>query len=114
MLDNNIVDSLWEIQSQFCFSQGWVCLLKAALYKVVCKNKEEFYAILGNYEYPDVSDENIKDFCMEIVGFIENYGDENDYYLECFRQMLKTNAKDKCETRKVDICTRRRKRRIDK
>ena len=89
----DIVDSLWEIQSQFCFSQGWVCLLKAALYKVVCKNKEEFYAILGNYEYPDVSDENIKDFCMEIVGFIENYGDENDFYLECFRQMLKTNAK---------------------
>ena len=64
-----------------------------ALYEVVCKNKEEFYAILGHYEYPDVSDQNIRDFCMEIVCFIENYGDENDFYLECFRQMLKTNAK---------------------
>lgn len=89
----DIVDSLWETQSQFCFSQEWVCLLKAALYEVVCKNKEEFYAILGHYEYPDVSDQNIRDFCMEIVCFIENYGDENDFYLECFRQMLKTNAK---------------------
>ena len=38
----HIVDSLWETQSQFCFSQEWVCLLKAALYEVVCKNKEEF------------------------------------------------------------------------
>ena len=89
----DIVDSLWETQSQFCFSQEWVCLLKAALYEVVCKNKEEFYAILGHYEYPDVSDQNIRDFCMEIVCFIENYGEENDFYLECFRQMLKTNAK---------------------
>lgn len=58
----DIVDSLWETQSQFCFSQEWVCLLKAALYEVVCKNKEEFYAILGHYEYPDVSDQNIRDF----------------------------------------------------
>lgn len=89
----DIVDSLWETQPQFCFSREWVLLLKDALYEAVCQNREAFYSILGRYGYPDVAEEEIEDFCMDIVQFVEKYGDENDFYLECFRQMLKTNAR---------------------
>jgi hypothetical protein len=51
------------------------------------------YAALKTYEYPDIKEDKIKDFCRELISLIEENGDSNDFFLECFRQMLKVNSK---------------------
>lgn len=91
----DIVDSLWVEQPEFCFSEEWVYTLKSTLYKFAFKNQKEFYSILRKYKYPDIKYEEIKNFCLAIVCLIEERSNPDDFYLECFRQMLKTNAKAK-------------------
>jgi hypothetical protein len=90
----DIVDSLWDLQPQFCFSDEWVFSIKSSLYKFAFENQEEFYAILKAYEYPDIKDEKIIGFCRALINLIEEEGDPDDFFLECFRQMLKTNSNE--------------------
>ncbi|KON10968.1 hypothetical protein FDF50_12040 [Clostridium botulinum] len=89
----DIVDSLWDVQPQFCFSGEWEFSLKSVLYKFAFENQDDFYAVLKTYEYPDIKEDKIKDFCRELINLIEENGDFDDFFLECFRQMLKVNSK---------------------
>ncbi|GAA0062658.1 DUF3800 domain-containing protein [Clostridium sp. CTA-1] len=89
----DIVDNLWDVQPQFCFSGEWEFSLKSVLYKFAFENQDDFYAVLKTYEYPDIKEDKIKDFCRELINLIEEKGDSDDFFLECFRQMLKVNSK---------------------
>lgn len=89
----DIVDSLWDVQPQFCFSEEWVLSIKSALYKLALNNQEETYAILKKYEYPDLKEDSVRNFCNAIIDLIEENGNSDDFYLECFGQMLKENAR---------------------
>ena len=90
----DIVDCLWDVQPQFCFSEEWVFMIKSALYQFAFNNQDAFYCILKTYEYPDIKDENIRSFCGDLVSLIEENADDEDFFLECFRQMLKTNLRE--------------------
>ena len=88
----DIVDCLWETQPQFDFGPEWNFQLKSALYQFACKYQDEFIDLFIRYEYPNIISIEISSFCREIVGMIEENGGDN-FMLECFRQMLKVNAK---------------------
>lgn len=88
----DIVDSLWETHPM-CIMYFWD--IKNALYDFVIEHQEEVIDILIYYTYPDVKD--ISAFCNSICSLISKYNDDNEYYpgffLEIFRQMLKTAGK---------------------
>lgn len=88
----DIVDSLWETHPQ-CIIYIWE--IKSALYDFVIQHQDEVIDILIKNTYPDVKDASA--FCNELCALIREYNDENEYdagfYLELFRQMLKTAGK---------------------
>lgn len=88
----DIVDSLFVTQPQFDFGYEWVQGLKASLYRFVVEHLDEIHPILYRYSYPSIGKADIKDFCYELSGLIQSYGDE-DFLLENFRQLLKTNGR---------------------
>lgn len=88
----DIVDSLFVAQPQFSFSLEWHNILKARLYRFVNAHLEEILSMFYVYSYPDLKKEDIIGFCYELCDLIQIYN-ENDFYLECFRQLLKTNGR---------------------
>ncbi|MBR6986425.1 MAG: DUF3800 domain-containing protein [Ruminococcus sp.] len=85
----DIVDSLWETHPQ-CAIYMWD--FKSALYDFVIQHQAEVVSIFVKHTYPDVKD--VSSFCSELCELIKTYNNEDDYYpgffLELFRQMLKT------------------------
>lgn len=88
----DIVDSLFVTQPQFDFGPEWVQVLKASWHRFVVTHIDEILPILHNYNYPSLDKADIKDFCYELSNLIQSYGDE-DFYLENFRQLLKSNGR---------------------
>ena len=88
----DIVDSLWETHPQ-CIMFFWE--IKSALYDFVIEHQDEVVSIFVKYTYPDVKD--VYSFCGELCELIQTYNTEDDYYpgffLELFRQMIKTAGK---------------------
>lgn len=88
----DIVDSLWETHSHGIMYFGEI---KSALYDFVIEHQDEVIDIFIRHTYPDIKDASA--FCNELCGLIRTYNDENEYYpgffLELFRQMLKTAGK---------------------
>ena len=89
----DIVDSLFVTQPQFDFGPDWVLHLKASWYTFVMSHLDETLAIFYKYDYPNLAKINIKAFCDEISDCIQSF-DENDFYLETFRQLLKTSGRN--------------------
>ncbi len=85
----DIVDSLWETHPQ-CIMYVWD--IKSALYDFVIEHQDEVIDILIRHTYPDVKD--AQSFCNELCSLIREYNDDSKYdpgfFLELFRQMLKT------------------------
>lgn len=88
----DMVDSLFVTQPQFNFGLEWVQALKASWHRFVVAHIDEILAIFYRYDYPSIAKADIKDFCYELSDFIQSYS-EDDFYLENFRQLLKTNGR---------------------
>ncbi|MDO5155150.1 MAG: hypothetical protein Q4D51_04215 [Eubacteriales bacterium] len=88
----DIVDSLWKTHPM-CLMYFWD--IKSALYDFVIEHQSEVIDILIRHTYPDVKDAS--SFCDELCDLIRTYNDEDVYdpgfFLELFRQMLKTAGK---------------------
>lgn len=88
----DIVDSLWEDFPQ-CIAYFWD--IKNALYDFIAEHCNEIIALLFRYDYPNIT--QCVQFCSELCDLISCYNDDNEYtpgfYLELFRQMLKTAGK---------------------
>lgn len=88
----DIVDSLWETQPQ-CIM--YMQEIKGALYDFVIDHQDEVIDILNRHTYPDVK--NASAFCDELCSLIWQYNDDSEYdpgfFLELFRQMMKTAGK---------------------
>ena len=88
----DMVDSLWESQPQFAFSFEWVIQLKSALYNFCKEHLAETLNLLYKYRYPNINKDNTEDFSRDFCNLIQIYNDEateQDFLVECFRQMLK-------------------------
>lgn len=88
----DMVDSLFVTQPQFNFGSEWVQVLKASWHRFIVAHLDEILAIFYRYDYPSLVKGDIKDFCYELSDLIQSY-DEDDFYLENFRQLLKTNGR---------------------
>ncbi|HBC97578.1 MAG TPA: hypothetical protein DC034_12385 [Clostridium sp.] len=88
----DMVDSLFITQPQFDFGPEWVQALKASWHRFVVAHLDEILAIFYRYDYPSLAKVDIRDFCYELSDFIQYY-DEDDFYLENFRQLLKSNGR---------------------
>lgn len=88
----DIIDSLWMDFPQ-CLMYMWE--IKSAFYDFTIGHRNELLDILYRYQYPNVED--CKSFCFEICDLIYSYNNDDEYYpgffLEMFRQMLKTAGK---------------------
>ena len=70
--------------------------LKSSLYRFIYKYRDYLLPFLSKYDYPNISRENVKEFSYELANFIQSNNDdstEEGFYLETFRQMLKTAGK---------------------
>lgn len=88
----DMVDSLFVTQPQFNFGNKWIQVLKASWHRFVVAHLDEILPILYNYKYPSLDKADIKEFCYELSDLIQSY-DEDDFYLENFRQLLKANGR---------------------
>ena len=88
----DIIDSLWMDFPQFLM---YMWEIKSAFYDFTIGHRNELLDILYRYQYPNVED--CKSFCFEICDLIYSYNNDDEYYpgffLEMFRQMLKTADK---------------------
>lgn len=88
----DIVDSLWKTHPM-CLVYFWD--IKSALYDFVIEHQSEVIDILIRHTYPDVKDAS--SFCDELCELIRSYNDDEVYdpgfFLELFRQILKTAGK---------------------
>ena len=89
----DIVDSLLVAQPQFKFNQEWLFGLKASWYRFVVTHLDEILPIFYKFSYPSIEKDNIKSFCYELNDLILSYNEEEDFLLETFRQLLKTNGR---------------------
>lgn len=69
--------------------------IKSALYNFVIEHQDEVIDIFIRHTYPDVKDAS--SFCNDLCYLIRTYNEDAEYYpgffLELFRQMLKTAGK---------------------
>lgn len=88
----DIVDSLWETHPQCTI---YMQEIKGALYDFVIDHQDEVIDTLNRHTYPDVK--NASAFCDELCSLIWQYNDDSEYdpgfFLELFRQMMKTAGK---------------------
>lgn len=92
----DLVDSLWDSQPQFLFSQDWVLALKSSLYNFCKEHLVETLTLLHRYNYPNIEREKAQSFCRDFCNFIQTYNDETTkqgFLIENFCQMLKYAGK---------------------
>lgn len=63
--------------------------LKDALFRICKLYQDDVLNLLGQYEYPNVSKDNMREFTRKLSYFIDDADMRNDFYVECLRQMLK-------------------------
>lgn len=87
----DLVDSLYKLHPQVIpmFEKE----MKSALYRFVYSFREELFPFFSNYNYPNIDRNKCKEFCLRLADFIQGNNDDSTmegFYLETFRQMLKT------------------------
>lgn len=85
----DLVDSCIEIP--FISDQ-----IKNALYEHAI-NDTVFFPILSKYNYPNIKNESIKDFCSEIINWIDGINakdSEEEFCFECLRQGIKSSRRN--------------------
>lgn len=89
----DLVDSLFVTQPEFDFSYEWTISLKAAVGEFARCYTQDVLNLFYKYEYPDLKKDQIRNFCFEFSDLIQAKSINEDFFLECFRQMLKTNGR---------------------
>ena len=70
--------------------------IKNVLFKYAKRDEEYILPLLAQYKYPNIDPSKIKDYCFEMVGWIENIvpdDAEDEFLLEFLRQELKASGK---------------------
>lgn len=84
----DLVDSVLEIP---LFSDE----AKNVLYKYALEDAC-FFSILSTYNYPNIKSEEVKEFCTELIHWIESIEPKNsveDFLIECIRQGIKSSRR---------------------
>ena len=89
-----IVDIVDSVEELVCFPP-LIFDLKNSLYKVVCANYPDFYQLLVDCNYPNVTGQDIRRFYQGIIDFVENIPGELSFEMELLRQSLKSARKQK-------------------
>lgn len=92
----DLVDAIWEYRPEFAFNMEWVQYLKSELYNFCMKYLDEVLSLLHKYQFPNISREDKKDFCLELCDFIQLYNDDTTeigFGMEVLRQVLKDVGK---------------------
>ncbi len=89
----DIIDSILVEQTEINFGLDWIGQLKVALHRFVRNHIKETMRIFAKYDYPNLKKENIQLFCFDFCSLIEESDTSDDFFLECVREMLKTNGK---------------------
>ncbi|MCI8545039.1 MAG: hypothetical protein HFH09_02275 [Bacilli bacterium] len=84
----DIIDSIIE-PTYIPFSHQ----MKNELYKLVHSHYKDFYQLLIQYSYPNISPNNIAFFYQQILDFIDDHYSEYSFNLEILRQGLKSAKK---------------------
>lgn len=87
----DFVDSLYETHKQVLpiIEKN----LKSALYRFVLQYREYLLPFLSKYDYPNIASDKVTEFSYNFANFIQDNNDdstEEGFFLETFRQMLKT------------------------
>lgn len=88
----DLVDSIWEYRPEFAFNMEWVQYLKSELYNFCMEYLDEALPLLHKYQFPNISREDKREFCLEFCDFIQSFNDdttEAGFGMEVLRQMLK-------------------------
>lgn len=86
----DIIDSIDdEIYIPYTFG------MKDALYRLVLHNYDDFYRLLIECNYPNLSEENISVFYNHLIGYIDKAGPHISFDTEILRQGLKVAQKQK-------------------
>ena len=91
----DLVDSLYKLHPEII--PRIEKELKSALYRFVYLFREELFPFFSNYKYPNIDRNKCKEFCMRLADFIQDNNDDSTmegFYLETFRQMLKTAGRN--------------------
>lgn len=87
----DIIDSIFDdIPYNYYLAEA----MKDELYVLAINNYDNFFKLLKRFNYPNIDDEDVSEFCEGIIEMINNEYDEN-FSLECLRQMLKSARKKK-------------------
>ena len=87
----DIVDSLYK---EYPFMQEYAVNLKDALYRVCKLYQDDILDLLCQYEFPNISKDNIKKFTRELSDFIGTTDAENDVFVKIIKQMLRGIQED--------------------
>lgn len=74
--------------------------LKNALYEIIKENLNDFIKVLVKYKFPNINQQDIQDFCEEVLSFIEERqllilnNEIEGFPLEFLRQIIKAMRKD--------------------
>ena len=85
----DIVDSVLEMP--FIHNE-----VKNVLYNHVVQDKNFFLSLLARYDYPNIKEDKISDFCGQFICWIESLtarNSEEDFALELLRQGVKASSK---------------------
>lgn len=94
----DIVDSLIADSDLSGLSWNYITLMKNVLYKYINLDISSIHKIFVRYSYPNISDENVEEFCNVLIRWIEERKVENDtddFALKSIRQLLKSSRKKK-------------------
>lgn len=85
----DIVDSVSEIP--FMNNE-----IKNTLYRFALLDKKTFFPLLAQYDYPNIKEGNIPEFCNAFIGWIDSLDSRNseeEFYLDVLRQGLKSSKR---------------------
>lgn len=92
----DIVDSLITNTGFTELPREYVNHMKNALYKYINMDIDYIHEVFLDYNYPNIADENVRNFCEVLIKWIEQIEVENandDFALESVRQLLKSSQK---------------------
>jgi hypothetical protein len=93
-IENNLyfalVDIVDSILDNYLHMFKYHLALKDALYRVCKLYQNRTLDLLCDYEYPNVSKDNLKKFARKLSDFIDEADIRDDFYAESLRQMLKS------------------------
>lgn len=95
----DIVDSLIDNSIAIRPSKDIIEFMKNELYLLLKANVKYFIKLCNKTQYPNISKENVKIFCDEIISLIDEniyrFDDGTEFILDVLRQLLKNKCKSK-------------------